>query len=396
MELERRNSQTIVKHIILEEYLHRWGYIITNGLKRAFNDATRKGKRFEATLVYVDPFSSQGRYADEKSIDGPVYGSPIIGIRALDDIREAAAQNAGFKPKVVSILIEIDPERHKALLKTLELAGYSKRVRETSDFFSLRSGDIAVINGDFRDYADRLLDYTEQRYLWALYFLDPYGPSGIPMNIVRPIVVQENNDVIINHTFLTLQREFQPQHLDAMYGGNQWKVIAESSEDPQTKEIRQIEAYVQTLQEHDPQLAIKFVPLKFPDKERTMFYLVLTTHDPTGALAINKILDKAKLREYGLRVQWKTEKYREQTGQTILIPVDEAERPEPVRLKPEEIADHIYELCKGETIKFREVLRRVINEPYYYAEVKSAMSILKKGKRAQYTRLRSQEEIRFK
>jgi len=82
-DLKPRNTQTKVKHEILSSYLDVWGGIIING-------SINSKRKVQRHFVYVDCFSYLGKYSGEKE-DGfqnkspnTVYGSPIIGIMALD------------------------------------------------------------------------------------------------------------------------------------------------------------------------------------------------------------------------------------------------------------------------------------------------------------------------
>lgn len=126
-----------------------------------------------------------------------------------------------------------------------------------------------------------------------------------------------------------------------------------------------------------------------------MFYLFLTTHDPTGALAINEILDHAELRQYDLREQQRNIKGN-LTQISMFDTIEDPSRPTNERPDNKTIAEEIYQLCRGETIKFREVLRRFVDEIYYHGEIKKAMTILKNDKRASYEKLTNETLVTFK
>ncbi|NLX10481.1 MAG: three-Cys-motif partner protein TcmP [Chloroflexi bacterium] len=412
--LSPRDTQTIVKHEILESYLTRWGNIIINGLRGPYLKARNRGGSFRVRFVYVDCFAHKGRYSAGRNTRDIVPGSPLIGISELEKVSESARTTAGFTPEVFAILIEKDKSIYQDLLDTLEWAGLANRIRETSDFSTLRSGEIATVCGDYRDFAADLLTFTSAPYTWSFYLLDPYGPLGIPLDVVARIVGQDRADVMINFPYQDLHKKtgsvvrgtqehgLHLQYYDELYGDRNWRNIATDYLDtPDEMETRLVQEYIRSLQSTDESLAIKLVPLKFPDKERTMFYLFLTTHDPTGGLAMNEILDDAKLREHNLRIQWKDEKFQESSGGVLpqvmpgfgdhmgLVPNV------PARPSKDVIADHIYELCRGEVIEYREVLRRLVNETYHHDEIRSAMSLLKRQKRAQYTELRNPEIVSF-
>src|SRR5258706_7653526 len=137
-------------------------------------------------------------------------------------------------------------------------------------------------------------------------------------------------------------------------------------------------------------LAIKTIPLKFQDKERTMFYLFLTTHDPTGALSLNEILDEEKIREYDLRFERRNMK-SDFVQTSMFNQWGDPARPVSNDPNPDDVGMLIYMVCKGQKIKYREVLRRLINSPYYHSDIRKAMSSLKRQYLVQYERLQNDE-----
>lgn len=401
--LSVRNPQTRVKHEILGQYLETWGGIIVNGLRGPYQKRVQGGRAsgFAVKFVYVDCFASSGRYAESDDSPEWIPGSPLIGIKALDSIRTFAAQSVGFMPDVYAILFEENPESYDELITSLEIADFKERVRNTTDFPSLESGQMAVVHGDYRDYVDAVLQFTSTAFTWAFYLLDPYGPRGIEMAIVRRIVSQERTDVMVNFPYQDLHKKIgsvvtgtpkHQQHLrywDSVYGDSGWRTLAykyQKDKDADRMETELVRMYADRLQAQDPNLAVKRIPLLFKDRERTIFYLLLTTHDPTGALAINEVLYGAKQDELNYRVQWKTDQQIRRAGgvQLKLFDVD-SESASSSRPSEEAIADTIYSRCRGESIQYREVLRRIVDEEYFPGEVERAMRLLKRQNRVAFS-----------
>ena len=182
--LQYRSTQTQVKHEILARYLDTWGGIIANGLCHAKRQRVWQ-------FIYVDCFAYKGKYiGDQENIfrhnapSGPVYGSPIIGIQALDKLAEYAA-TLGLQVVTNTILIEKDPTHFRDLQATLRECSFDKRIRETMDFSVLRNGEIALVNRDATTFGDKLTSYTNRPGVWTFYLIDPYGPSGIPYDFVK-------------------------------------------------------------------------------------------------------------------------------------------------------------------------------------------------------------------
>ena len=423
MALHPRDTQTQVKHMILTKYLDTWGGIILNpNMRRLGKQRLNSGQRFDPHFVYVDCFSSAGRYAGDRHRSSDIVaGSPIIGIQALDKLM-SSAQADGIPIRVNSILIEKDRKTYQGLQETLSAYNYAGCARETDDFASLKPGEIAILNADATKVVDKLVPYTTLGYTWAFYLLDPYG-AGIPYDFVRPIVRQEHHDVMINFIYEDLNRKAgmarsdkvgaqQRQQVDnwtAVFGGDTWKEVEQlvrqnpwdarwdipsgeaketsdrsartlnDSEVSKRVERALVEHYKGVLKSMDPGLAVKLVNLQFPDKERTIFYLFLTTHDPTGALSLNKTLYDAKLLEYEIRNVRRLSKEIEETGQLALFPVQDhlAEPKSSPRPTVEEIAGDILSRFSGKTVTQREVFREMADTEYFQAEIGRVLKHLK-------------------
>ncbi len=69
-----------------------------------------------------------------------------------------------------------------------------------------------------------------------------------------------------------------------------------------------INYYRDALQSADPDITVKSMKLHFPDRNRAMYYLYLTTHDPSGARQMNKVLSEAWLQEHEFRWEYLRER----------------------------------------------------------------------------------------
>lgn len=429
--LEPRKTQTRVKHEILARYLATWGGIVVNGL-------SSRRQQQDWRFIYVDCFSSIGQYAGEHEDNvlgrscQPVYGSPVIGIHELDKLAEYARKK-GIGLQTNTILIEEKPTRAADLQETLRHIGLGPRVRTTTDFPSLSNGEIAVVCGNCLNMADDLIAYTTGGCSWAFYLLDPYGPSGIPHDFVQAIIRQEHHDVMINFIYedllrktgMCLRNDLEAPHQQLVdywtlaFGSEQWKDIARrallgidsqnnwydslpngifpdgakvgfSFTDEQMIQVKEwefVNAYKDVLQSMDPDLAIKLVDLRFCDRERTMFYLFLTTHDATGALSLNKILYDAKYLEFELRNRLGiAKKTTPPPGQLSLFDI-EPTVPEPSmssRPTTEEVAGIVLRQLAGRSVTKREVYRELVDELFFPTEVDKALRLLRDTSRAHF------------
>ncbi len=166
-----------------------------------------------------------------------------------------------------------------------------------------------------------------------------------------------------------------------MFGHTGWRTLARRYYKPDFQdedEIWGLEAmlmgcYREALLSVDPDLVVKSIGLHFPDRDRIMYYLYLTTHDPSGALKMNELLWEAGYQEYELRQRLKQSK--EHPGQLTLF--DMPLQPEkPACPAKEEIGRHIMRLFKGQTRTKREIYAALADEIYFAKEVNKALKYL--------------------
>jgi three-Cys-motif partner protein len=413
--VEPRPTQTKVKHTILENYLKSWGGIIINGLRNRLTDLR---------LVYIDCNASYGRFNGELEDtlthrpSHTIFGSPIIGIQVLDSLANWAQATYGVKVHVNSILFENDSQIFAELKRSLEMAGLTARVRETSDFFSLREGEVSLLFQDSTSMASKLIGYTQSGFTFSFFALDPYGPKGIPLNFVGEIVRQQRHDVLINFPYYDLHKKSgivprQQQtsvdekllnNYDAMFGNSEWQAIvraldtdamregqdalfrnapiSDTAVEAQNLELELMNCYERSLLSADPHVTVKSIGLRFPDKERTIYYLYLTTHDPTGALKMNEVLWDAGYQEHELR--WGLMELKRRGDQLPLFEVEAPLPRTPQRKSIEEIATQIYDLFRGKTLKKKDIYTTLADEPYFAREVDRALTHLKRQKLASF------------
>jgi three-Cys-motif partner protein len=423
-DIKTRSTQTKVKHTILKNYFKTWGGIIINGWRRNSNTLH---------LVYVDCNASFGRYDGEledkvaRRERKPVFGSPIIGVQTLDELAAFATDNAHIKIRTNTILFEQERSIFDELKRSLEMAKLAQRVRETEDFFSLKDGEIAVLHKDSTLMTRKLINYTQSGYTFSFFSLDPYGPKGIPLSFVGEIVRQQRHDVIINVPYYDLHKktgivpkqsqlssdEKLLQNYDDMFGNKEWQHIVKGLDtDPmregqeallqETKdsdtslsekaieagnlELELMNCYKKSLLSVDPGLTVKSIGLNFPDRERRIYYLYLTTHDPTGALKMNEVLWEAGFQEHELR--WELMELKKHGPQTPL-PLFEYEAPvpqTPQRKTTEEIAKHIHVLFRGKSKTKKDIYSALADETYFNGEVDKALTYLKRKNLASFER----------
>ena len=407
-----RPTQTKTKHQILSAYLKNWMGIIFWGVKKA-PVTLRQHPHF----VYVDAFAYTGKYT-KGDIDDPnskpVYGSPIIGIQQLDQFAQYARDEA-FPITRNVILLEKDINTYKKLLATLDEVGVGDRVRETTDFHNLRDGEIAVANVDATRMGPALAQYTNQDYTWSFYLLDPYGGSGIPYDFVNQIVSGPRHDVMINFIYLAFLRELAlvlkpDEKLSArewkkieiwarVFGEKRWTEVYTNYQYQVDKEYGpgldknkvthlMVTKYADVLRDMDRTITVKTIDLQFSEKERTMLYLFLTTHDPTGALVMNKVLHEAQLLELSIRAQVSLAK-RVRAGQPTLFDYEDVRKesvtPKLPRPKVAEVEKTLIDMFAGKRVSLKQIYHEMTDTDFFPSEVKKAIRSLRKKNRAEFS-----------
>ena len=429
MVLEPRDTQTQVKHLIISDYLDTWAGIILNGVSVVAKQCAAQGRPFRTRLLYVDGFGYKGRYLGNTGdllrhgvAATPTWGSPVLGIQALERARDFARDKHGFHVETSVVIAEDDVDDFADLVESIRLAGFSDRLILNPNSVAPSDGQIIAIRGNFLRSLNDVVTLAKDLYTHSFFLLDPYGPTGIPYQEVSRIVSLQHTDVMINYPFYDLlkkqgilnREEEKPAdhallaNYDAMFGTTEWReirtqAIAGASRDDVGRSIGEALAgyYLERLRVADSGLAVKYVELEFPDRDRTMFYLYLTTHDPTGALMLNGILHDAKLKEYQLKRHFQQSKWihkAQEAGQLFLMSPEEDPAPEAPDVRDvdiSELADVIWQTYAGQTKTWRQVYTMLANTDVFVSEIAKAMTYLKRKGLATYQDNKLDVQIRF-
>ncbi|MBX3412454.1 MAG: three-Cys-motif partner protein TcmP [Pirellulales bacterium] len=180
--LIRPHSQA--KHRVLRAYLERYVSVLTVRIQQ---DTFR--------LTLIDGFAGGGLYLDSRSKEERP-GSPLIMLEAMEQAAEDA-QKIRTKPfhlDVQYIFIEKD---RKAL-------DYLRQVLSESKYASLVGGRIELIHGEFTAQVPKITAFVKKRGRAgrAIFVLDQFGYSAVPLPTIRGILATlDNAEVIL--TFAT-------------------------------------------------------------------------------------------------------------------------------------------------------------------------------------------------
>lgn len=415
-----RRVQTKIKHIILKEYLDAWTGIILHGIR---NHKT-KGITPKVKFIYVDLFSCTGKYDDDTTepIDttsGSIKGSPLIGIESL---RKSVSFGHRYEIDVSynCIFIENDKDNYCKLKETLKNEQLLERGRilETNDFTKLKNQDIAIINDDCLKHKENVLKYINSKQTWSFIFIDPYGAKSIPMSMVSDYVNAAKVDCIINFPVLDVYRKAgnidkktdrnsgQEQtllNIDYTYGNSDWRqinyLLSQSNIANKTNDIEDMigQMYYRSLLAKCSNAIIKQNPINFPDRNRRMYDLFLTTKDADGAIAMNTILRKANVNQpfhAKLAQIRKAEQKLKENKQLSAFSADEIikspeniNKPNPISFSKEEVSDWLYTKLVNSQLSLKDIYKTCANKSFTRTEIHRGLRLLKDDNKVIFTNL---------
>ncbi|MCL6605311.1 MAG: three-Cys-motif partner protein TcmP [Paenibacillus sp.] len=202
--LWEKAPHTEMKHEILRRYLAAWLPIISSWSNR---------------LIIIDGFAGPGEYKRGEPGSPLIILDTIINHKLKDRMRE-----------VVLLFIEKDNARAD-YLESLLLQRYSP-VRIEDSPYELESGRIKfqIIRDEFEATLRKILDYLQGRGIRmapCFAFIDPFGPSGMPMELIARLMGHPNSETLINFALDSINRFLcAPTHekiFDELYACLAWR-----------------------------------------------------------------------------------------------------------------------------------------------------------------------------
>ena len=397
-----RDSQTRIKHGILREYTGAWASIIGMGARPSYLSAQARGREWTLPLVYVDGFGGAGRYAgdsDQPETNEPIWGSPIIGMKAL----EAAAERLGIPVEVSGIVVEANPDYFDELVANIEASGVRTPRDVRGRVADAIPGRLTLVRGDFREHVRDLRRWLADRF--ALVLVDPFG-TGMPMSALEMLLRRPRTDAIVLFPVLDIDRkggsakkpesERTPEdrgnitRVDEVFGSTRWREVAcDPSLSLAVREEIYTNMYEERLQQINPELAVKNIPLRLSAVNRTAYRLFLTTSDGDGALRMNAILRGAEFREhFTLWADFLERQRRKEEGQGLLSLFDLPPSPPPAvhetAVETAEVIRSFDDLCPVGTYTLKGIYGKMANTIFTEGEVNKALRQLRAGGRVDY------------
>ena len=250
-------EHTRVKHILLRKYLEAWIPIL--------------GK-WNPKICYFDGFAGRGEYADG------TLGSPLIALKVADSLSH-------YFGNLICFFVEKDPENFKNLEIILErekpkIHSQKIKVRKENDEFA------NVIYDNLED-----LEKEKNILVPSFFFIDPFGFSGIPFDIIKKILENPKTEIFFTFMIRDITRFIQLPELEdifnKLFGTVKWKNILKSSQKPA---LPLINLYREQLHE------VADVRYSWPfrvctsKKVQTLYYLIHVTNNLKGHLIMKNIM----------------------------------------------------------------------------------------------------------
>ena len=242
---------TAAKHSILRRYLQAY-------FPKLASTQTR--------LVFIDGFAGPGEY------EGGEPGSPIV---ALDSLTEHSHFPKMSNCRFTFLFIEERKDRFDNLRAILE---------ERDD---LPNVAMAMRCGTFEEHMVKVLsDLGERTMAPAVVMVDPFGPKGLPLKLLRRLADYSKTELLVSLMYEPISRFLEhptfESHLDDLFGTRDWRDAAGLEADAKKAFLSQL--YARQLRE----IGMEHVRL-FEMRDggnRTEYFLAFATHHKEGLRVI--------------------------------------------------------------------------------------------------------------
>jgi three-Cys-motif partner protein len=246
------DPHTAAKHVILRKYLNAWLPKIT---------------RYNGRVIICDGFAGPGIYSEGEK------GSPIISLEALIN----HSYRPSMKAEMKYIFIESDANRCKSLQKAIEAVDLPKSI------------SLNILNQECEHAFAEILDYLDQKdssLAPTFAFIDPFGISGVPLEIIQRLMAHRGCEVFITfmlgplHRFITTP-EFEP-HCDRLFGCGDWRTAKTLTGHDREEFLRSLyQSQLHNVEQGVGAKYVRFFTMK-DKKNRTIYDLFFATNHEQG------------------------------------------------------------------------------------------------------------------
>lgn len=251
---------TKAKHEILENYLKAWFPILS---------------KFSGRIIYLDGFAGPGIY------EGHEIGSPIIAMKTVDEHKLK-----DMFQEIVFLFIEKDEKRASKLKKVI-----SEHFSELPDNISCQ-----VICQEFAPALEKVLEELEKdnsKLAPTFAFIDPFGYSGFPMQLIGRMMQHKKCEVLITFMVSFINRftdKMKELALNDLFGTDEWKKVHDLT-DPEERRRFFLELYKTQLMTVGGAKYVRSFEM-INKNNQPVYYLVYGTKHPLGVSVIKEAMWK--------------------------------------------------------------------------------------------------------
>lgn len=255
---------TRAKHQILEEYLKAWFPILS---------------KWSGRIVYLDGFAGPGVYSKGEE------GSPVISIRIARDhfLRERLGE-------IIFWFIEKDEKRASKLVEVLK-----EKFPDLPTNFQYE-----VVRSEFATDLEKKLGAIEKegaKLAPTFAFIDPFGFSGFPMNMISRLLGYNKCEVLITFMAGFVNRftdELRQNVIDDLFGTHEWSEI-NKIDDPDGRRNFILKLYQNQLIRAANAKFVKTFEM-IGEKNQLIYYLVFATKHLRGLEVMKEAMFKVDRR----------------------------------------------------------------------------------------------------
>ena len=258
-------EHTHAKHLLLESYLKAWFPILASHEKR---------------IIFLDGFAGPGVYSDGED------GSPIIALRTLV---EHDRFDKWSDTEFIFVFVEADSERHENLVN---------QINEFWDSIGGKPSNIGVVIrcAKFADVARDILDEVRGQLAPTLAFIDPFGWSGVPLQLISELLSSDKCEVIFNFMFdsvnrwVALDESAVAVHFAELFGSTDAEHLhASTLSGTERKEFLR-DLYAEKLRDVAGFTFVRPFEMVDVQRHRTAYYLMYGTRHEQGLRAMKEAM----------------------------------------------------------------------------------------------------------
>lgn len=258
-------EHTKAKHEILSKYLGGWIKIL--------------GKSHDLNIF--DCFAGRGRFSEGEE------GSPLVIIKTIAEIRE----KMGRQKEASCIFIEINDSNFQNLRVEID-----KEIKNSSQRYDGWL-NVEFHCDEFANVASGIIDEYSERLAPSFFFIDPFGFSGVPFEVIKDILSIKRTEVFMTFMVRDVNRFFKSSKhrisIEELYGMDNVQDVLQNQYPNLPREQALLRLYRDQLHES---ANVKYtLPFKVTADERlqTTYYLIHATNHPMGCELMKEIMYKA-------------------------------------------------------------------------------------------------------